>query len=131
MAGRTRTTAKHGGSEPAPAIDWNGPIMTVDEAIDRYPGQWMLMIVLEKRDGWPEKGRLIAHSQSRQEIDEIEMAAIRARPDPGGVYSMFEGYHLIRTGEELGRLLDEIWERAVAGEISEEELDKHFDLHSY
>ncbi len=91
----------------------------------------MLMLLLG--DPWREDrgGRLLAHGESREEIDQLELAAIRVRPFPGGVYTMFDGYHPIRTGAELGRLLDEIWKKAVAGDISEEELDRHFDLHSY
>ena len=133
MAERARTTAakRRNGAEPPPAIDWNGPIMTVDEAIDRYPGQWMLMLLLG--DPWRQNrgGRLLAHSESHEEITTLSIEAARTRPHPDGVCTIFDGHRPIRTGEEFGRLLDEIWEKAVAGEISEEELDKHFDLHTH
>ncbi len=132
MAARTRTTAKQRrGSEPAPAIDWDGPIMTVDEAIDLYPGQWMLMLLLGDPFKESRGGRLLAHGDSHEQISALSVEVARARPHPDGVYSMFDGYHLIRTGEGLRRLLDELYEKAVAGEISEAELDKHFDLHTY
>jgi hypothetical protein len=131
MAARTRTTGKQQRDpKPRAAIDWNGPIMTVDEAVDRYPGQWMLMLLLGDPFREPRAGRLLAHGTSHQQISALAIEAARTRPRPDGVCTMFDGYHLIRTGEGLRRVLEELYEKVVAGEIAEEELDKHFDLHT-
>ncbi len=109
MTERARTAAKRRrDAEPAAAIDWNGPIMTVDEAIDRYPEQWILMLLLG--DPWREDrgGRLLAHSDSHEEIARLAVEASRTRPDAEGVLTVFDGYYPIRTGDGLDRVLDKL-----------------------
>lgn len=127
-----RTGAAKGGKWPrtensgVTADDLTGRIVTVAEAIDRYPGQWLLMDVLEQIDYRPARGRLLAHSASADEVDEIELRLLREKASRGGFYYMFEGYHPITTIEGLRKLIEE----AYASDADDDRLDAHFDLHT-
>ena len=105
--------------------DLTGRIVSVAEAIDRYPGQWMLMEVLEQIDFRPARGRLLAHSATRDEIDALEIRLLREKAPRDGPYYLFEGYHLITTIEGLRKLIEE----AYTMDADDERWDAHFDLH--
>ena len=65
------TANTHIGQTPSAAEQPAGTPMTVDEAIARFRGEWILMKVTERdADYWPTKGYVIAHSRDREGISE-------------------------------------------------------------
>ena len=130
MVRRTEPTAGGKGQQAengsAAHADLTGRIVSVAEAIDRYPGQWMLMEVLEQIDHRPARGRLLAHSATRDPIDALEIRLLREKAPRAGPYRTFAGYKPITTGEEWRQWfqsLDDI-------DPDDPRWDAHFDLHT-
>jgi hypothetical protein len=67
--------------QPASAAEQSsGEFMSVNEAIARFRGEWVLMKVTEyDEDHWPSRGYVIAHSPEREGISE----ALRHEPPRG------------------------------------------------
>jgi hypothetical protein len=78
--------------------------LSMDEIIDRYRGQWILMRVTEDdEDGWPARGYLLARAPSQAEILEAEERLPRADAAADGrvlPYYSFLAQHDISSGPE-------------------------------
>jgi hypothetical protein len=100
----SRTTKRRAGR--------HGPraeICSVDEVIERYPGEWIVMRITEYDERHlPARGVLIAHSPSRRTAQRIWGEEL-SRTEPGnGVLSLFDACRRITTGEELSASLAEL-----------------------
>ena len=72
-------------------------VLTIDEMIDRYYGEWILMRVLEHdEDHWPWKGHVVLHAPTHDELLKAEAHAPRAVP--GQPYYSFPAYPDITSG---------------------------------
>jgi hypothetical protein len=112
QAGADARPAPAGQARPidAPALE----DVTHGEVLGRYPGQWILMRVTSWDERYyPERGYLLAHSDSRADVDKARLEAIRAPDSLPGTLSVFEAYPPIRSQDEwlaaLERVADE-WE---------------------
>ena len=90
------------GSE-ATAVPPDGVLMTMDEAIAQFHGEWVLMKVAEHdEDHWPSKGYVIAHSPQRADISAalaLEPPRSALPPDaPKQPYYVFLAYPRARSG---------------------------------
>jgi hypothetical protein len=86
-----------GAAEPRP--------MTIDEAAEAYPGQWMLIKVtaVTKYDA-PAEGIVVAVGPTRDSIQDAVMEhLVRRRPDSS--YFVAAGYKRLRTREEFDELV--------------------------
>jgi len=74
-------------------------LLTVDEASERYAGQWLLMRVHECNEYHnPYRGEIIAVGKHRSDIHAAEMAAVfEKRPTGLGIY-VFRSRHLAPRG---------------------------------
>src|SRR5262249_50521995 len=81
-----------------------GTLMSVNEAIARFRGEWVLLKVTEyDEDYWPSRGYMIAHSPDRDAISEA--IPLRSQeptmPDaPRQPYYVFLAYPRVRSGPE-------------------------------
>jgi hypothetical protein len=91
-------------------------ILTIDEAIARYYGEWILMEVTEFDERrLPHKGRVAAHSHSRRRI-EAAMDRLHAfSGESGPFYYLFSGYPRAYTGEQARAALSRAAEEDVVG----------------
>ena len=104
----TATTTPKSGAVPTSDDTVSAAIVSVDEIIARYPGQWILMQVTSDEGGWPSHGQLLARADT---YDEIARARIALLPDVNladGPLYVFDAYPPIRTGEELRVVLENI-----------------------
>jgi hypothetical protein len=90
---------------PSEAEQSAGTLMTMNEAIARFHGEWVLMKVTEyDADHWPSKGYVIAHSPKREGISEalaLEPPRGLLPPDaPRLRYYVFLAYPRVRSGPE-------------------------------
>jgi hypothetical protein len=84
--------------QQTPALD---EIVTVAEVEQRHPDEWVLLEITEDhRDPMKVKGRLIAHSANRDDIDE-PYARLRAERPKAHTYEFF-------TGDVIPRDMDAI-----------------------
>lgn len=95
----------HGGLAARP-ID----VLSVDEICDRYPGQWILLRIMEQdEDGWPMAGRVLFRApEQRDIIAEIQVhpPAASIRDDERGFpICIFQAYPFIGPGPEYEALL--------------------------
>ncbi len=88
-----------------------GQPVSIDEVIARYPGQWILMQVTASENGWPSRGYLLAHGDSYEEVCQARSTRLRMLAPGEGLLYLFDAYPPIRTGEELGRSLQELREQ--------------------
>ena len=85
--------------------------MTIDEAVEAHPGQWMLIRVTarDKYDA-PAEGVVVANAPTRDRIqDAILDHLVRRRPDAS--YYLTSGYKRLRTREEFQQLVQRTIER--------------------
>ena len=76
-------------------------ILTVDEAIARFPGEWILMEVTEfNARRMPFRGRVAIHNRSRRRFDAAMDRIDAFTGEPGPYYYLFSGYPRAYTGEE-------------------------------
>jgi hypothetical protein len=99
------------GKKPGPRRATSAEPITVDRAIELYPGEWIVMIVT----GYDEnhcisEGIVMAHSRSYKRADDIRWKLAGESDRPAGPVYLFEGYPPIRTGEEARRALAELLE---------------------
>lgn len=86
-----------------------GPL-SLDEIIDRYGGEWILMRVTgHDEEHWPAEGYIVARAASQEELLEAEELA--PPPTPGQPYCSFLAQHDIRSGPEY----DAAVKRFIAG----------------
>lgn len=82
--------------------------MTVDEAVDLYPEQWILMRVTAcEEGGFPTEGFVVAHSKRRGSIQPAVIRAVTTAKQEGAHYYVFYGQHDLRTVEEWRAVLRE------------------------
>ena len=82
--------------------------LTVDEAIERYPNQWIVMCVTAEEHGWPSAGFVMGHYRSNKRASDKRCQIFRDVIDlPGPVY-MFPGYAMIRTVDEARKALADL-----------------------
>lgn len=100
MAGAARTT---GVADHLTQGTESGPL-SLDEIIDRYGGEWVLMRVTgHDEDWWPAEGFVVAHASSQAELLEAEEQAPPATP--GQPYCAFFAQHDIKSGPEYDRMV--------------------------
>jgi uncharacterized protein (DUF2336 family) len=82
-----------------------GVLMTVDDAIARFRGDWVLMKVTDHDDAhWPTQGYVLAHSADRAAISAaLALEPPRSSVAPGAAtqpYYVFRAYPRLRSGPE-------------------------------
>lgn len=79
-------------------------VITVDDACERYRGQWILMrLTSQGAHQLPEEGVVLAHEKSRDMMQERIMAMLPAIKESGSAHYLFGGVKQFRTGEEYRR----------------------------
>lgn len=78
-------------------------VVSVDDAIRLYEGQWVLMLVSAfDQDQFPVEGRIIAHTGDRDEINEaLALEPPRSEAAPRMPYYIFRAFPRICSGPEL------------------------------
>jgi hypothetical protein len=81
--------------------------MSVDDAIARYPGEWILMAVTgSDMDGWPSQGYVLGHHPARRKMCQARSKLLATSDRPAGALYLFDGYPLLRTGEAVRQALE-------------------------
>lgn len=79
-------------------------VITVDDACERYRGEWILMRVTgHNAKQLPGEGNVLAHEKSRDVIQEQIMAMLSAIKESGAEHYLFFGEERFYTGEEWRR----------------------------
>jgi hypothetical protein len=87
--------------------------LTVDEAVELYPNEWMLMRVTDQGQGDGEfKGVIVAHRKTRRGIQNTAMKTFMAAKQSGERHYLFFGFRRFRT------LAD--WQAAVGKDFEPE-----------
>lgn len=87
---------------PTPA----STILSVDEVVALYPGEWVLMKVAARHGGWPSHGQVIAHNPSYDQFCDLREKVVPRPSEPGVIYYTFQAYRHIRTGAELREAME-------------------------
>lgn len=82
--------------------------LTVDEAVELYPDEWMLMQVTELEQGVPSRGLIVAHTKTRDAIQATVIETLTSAKRTGKKYYLFCGFHRLHSAEE--------WRDALARE---------------
>ena len=81
--------------------------VSVDEAVELYPEQWILMRLTDTGyDATQHTGVVVAHAVTRGGIQAKVLKFVTTANDSGSKYSLFFGYRRIRTDAE--------WDEALA-----------------
>ena len=84
--------------------------MTIDEAVELYPGEWMLMQVLERDDYHsPSRGVIVAHRQTRGGIQKTLIRILIEAKGSARQYYFFCGFRDLRSPEEWQEALERAW----------------------
>jgi hypothetical protein len=83
----------------------NKNVVSVDEAIDVHPGEWLIMEVFTRKDGWPDSGIVNAHAPTQSAIWAEFGRALKDKTDPSHTLYVFEAIHLLKTGDEVREAL--------------------------
>ena len=80
-----------------------GEFMSVEDAIDRYRDEWVLMYATERDEHhWPSRGYVLAHSHDRDDLNDVlAKEPLRSSPDfdrPPGTYYPFFAVPRVRSG---------------------------------
>ena len=82
-------------------------LISVDEASDRYPLEWILLKVTRFSEAHEmSHGYVLAHTKSRKQISKV--IARSDREDPGALLYTFLGGTKVLSQEEWRRRLDEL-----------------------
>ncbi len=84
-------------------------ILTFDEVTDRYYGEWILLQVVEERDGWPERGIVVVRGPTQESITEPTIAVLRDAIGTPRRYHRFRAVPHYRTWDEWRASLDANW----------------------
>ncbi|MGE0540939.1 MAG: hypothetical protein AB7R89_12245 [Dehalococcoidia bacterium] len=88
--------------------------MTVNEASDRYPGQWILMRVLETDEyDEPVSGLIVTTGPTRDSIQDAVMEHVVRRRD--GHYFVFSDLKRISSRREWEEIMERAMERERYG----------------
>jgi hypothetical protein len=80
------------------------PLMTVEEVIAAWQGEWALMRVLAfDLRGWPYYGEIVAHSPDRGAISEALAGEPRPNPPGSTPYSFSTPFHVCLRGRSTRR----------------------------
>ena len=83
--------------------------ISVDEAADLYPGEWILMkLTAYDENRLPAAGWILAHGKTRRSINKTFVKALEEDLNPALPYYIFQGYHYLRTGERWQEVLDKL-----------------------
>ena len=83
-------------------------LISVEEAIDRYPEQWIAMeVTAYDENQWPTHGYVVAHGRSNKRVWRAVTKLLRAVPpgDPPIDIDVFIGRHMLRTWDEVKQAL--------------------------
>ena len=83
-------------------------IMSVDEILDRYHGEWILLRTTASELGWPTHGEVLAHSKRRATVEKRLDALLPALRASGARHTIFQAYPRITSGAEMMELLDNV-----------------------
>jgi hypothetical protein len=89
------------------------PEMSVEAAIERFPGEWVLMDVTRPGDYMRQAGRILHHSPSWRRMRNAwrrQFDAKLACGETPETLVWFEAFPPINTGDELRVALDQLWE---------------------
>jgi len=93
-------TSKRPSENEATLVQDDHAPISVDEAVARYPGEWMLLRVTARdQAGVPAGGVPVVHGPTRESVQQATLDALRARTDPAEEYYLFSGYRRVRSGE--------------------------------
>ena len=92
------------------------PELSIDEAADLYPGEWIFMKVLavDEHDS-PVRGQILAHSPHRIGIVQAEKQALSSAERPEHSYWSGQAVHYITTGQGMRESLDALWREGKPG----------------
>ena len=86
-------------------------LISIEEAIDRYPEQWIAMeVTAYDEDGWASHGYVVTHGKSNKRVWKAATKRMMADPPPDGPVEVFIGRHMLRTWEEVKQALDRLAE---------------------
>ena len=103
MAAHKTGSRKRRGAAPQQA---SAPILTINEAAEAFPGEWIFMQVMEHdEDSWPSAGIVLAHHPRRAALVETEIATAKNPPPDARGFVTYRG-PLFRTNEEWRAYLE-------------------------
>ena len=93
------------------AIGAQDDTITVDEVIERYRGEWILMRITEDdEDGWPKRGYLLEHGLTQDEtIDAIKRWIHLANDGNRWPFETFLAEPIIKSGPEYAAAVAEFF----------------------
>jgi hypothetical protein len=98
-------------SEPNLARADEPQAMTIDEAVEAFPGRWMLIkVTARNRYDQPAEGVVVANGPTRDSIQDAVMEHL-VRRQPDSSYYVTVGYKRLRTREEFEDLVRRTIER--------------------
>jgi hypothetical protein len=89
-------------------MDQSGRIRSVDEIVDAYRGEWILLRTTASELGWPTHGEVLAHSRRRAIVEQRLVELLPDLRAAGARHTVFQAYPLIKTGAEMMELLDKV-----------------------
>src|SRR5438874_983062 len=108
-AAKMSQALKNSRSHAVPSDRAVGELMTIDQIIQKFDGQWVLIkIAAYDEDKWPSAGYLIGHSRSDRPLWKRMTERLIAEGKPELPYYIFQARRLIRTGEEWRQRLKEL-----------------------
>lgn len=114
-SGVTSEIGASGVPSPREASDVGPRILSFEQVVASYKGEWILWKVAAFEGGWPSHGEVLAHSPSRPRILEAWRDAVGSRTSDE-LYYVFPARLDVRTGAEVREaleLLQETWEGEV------------------
>ena len=94
-------------------------VMTFDEAMERFEGQWLLLRVVAVDDHrLPLDVHVVAAGPDEASVCQAFTRLVPASERPDHPYYVCEAYRHIRSGEEVRQVLSKAAESAYIGELS-------------
>ena len=82
-------------------------VLSIDEVVARFEGEWVLLEITAVEEGWPSRGRVVAHGKSGP-VHKALQQRLQPAGRPDGGYYIFQANRRIRTGAELRERLEEL-----------------------
>lgn len=90
-------------------------VLTVDEIVERYYRQWILLQITERKDGWAEAGTVVVRGPTRDSIQAPTLGILSTAPETGREYYLFRALPRYRNWDEWRASRDENWRPRRAG----------------
>ena len=108
---KTRAGGATAASRKKLPFDPDAPPVSVDEVIQTYPGEWILLKITDYDESkWPSHGHVVAHSKSHARVWR-RLAEVVSRYGWADLpYYVFSAYPHLKTGDEVRQALKNLQE---------------------